>query len=135
MACLDLEFALTYRFPACLPITTELFRISRKTVECSNGEKNGRPSRPNSMDGWGYVTMAINMVLFWGLIILGLIGLFRYLASGDRSTTSRDTSEHLLAERFARGEIDEQKYHQRLEALRGTPRSHVRSSGHGRWAA
>jgi len=40
----------------------------------------------------------------WGpqpWIILGLIGLFRYLASGDRSTTSRDTSEHLLAERFA----------------------------------
>ncbi|MGH3768038.1 MAG: SHOCT domain-containing protein [Pseudonocardiaceae bacterium] len=82
---------------------------------------------PDPMDGWDYVAMAINMVLFWGLIILGLIGLFRYLASGDRSTTSRDTSEHLLAERFARGEIDEQEYHQRLEALHRASRSHVRS--------
>lgn len=43
----------------------------------------------NPMGGWGYIIMAINMVLFWGLIVVGLIGLFRYLASGDRSTTAR----------------------------------------------
>ena len=82
---------------------------------------------PNPMDGWDYVTMVIDMVLFWGLIILGLIGLFRYLASGDRSTTSPDTAEHTLAERFARGEIDEQEYHQRLDALRRASDSHVNS--------
>lgn len=79
----------------------------------------------NPMDGWDYAVMAINMVLFWGLIILGLIGLFRYLASGNRSTTSRDTPEQVLAERFARGEIDEQEYHQHLDALHRTPRPHV----------
>jgi hypothetical protein len=45
---------------------------------------------PNPMGSWDYVIMAINMVLFWGLIILGLIGLFRYLAGRDRSTTSRE---------------------------------------------
>lgn len=82
---------------------------------------------PNPMGGWDYVTMAINMVLFWVLIVFGLIGLSRYLASRDRSATSRDASEHLLAERFAHGEIDKQDYQQRGEALRRAARSHVRS--------
>ena len=82
---------------------------------------------PTPMGSWDYVAMVINMVLFWGLIILGLIGLSRYLASRDRSTTSRDAPEHLLAERFAHGEIDEQEYHQGVEALRRAARSHVRS--------
>ena len=73
----------------------------------------------NHMSGWGYLFMTINTILFWGLIILGVIALLRYLARGDRSTTSRPAPEQVLAERFARGEIDEQEYHQRLDVLRG----------------
>ncbi|MGH4011855.1 MAG: SHOCT domain-containing protein [Pseudonocardiaceae bacterium] len=74
------------------------------------------------MSGWGYAFMTITMVLVWGLIILGVIALLRYLARGDRPTTSRLTPEQVLAERFARGEIDEQEYQQRLDVLRGIPR-------------
>lgn len=70
------------------------------------------------MGGWGALFMTITTVLFWGLIILGVIALFRYLNRGDRSM-SRSTPEQLLAERFARGEIDEQEYRQRLDTLRG----------------
>lgn len=81
----------------------------------------------NPMGGWGYVFMAVNMVLFWGVIILGVIGVVRYLVSSDRPTTSRSTAEHVLAERFARGEIDEQEYHQRLDALHGRSRPGVKS--------
>jgi uncharacterized membrane protein len=32
----------------------------------------------------------------------------------------------VLAERFAHGEIDEQEYHQRLDALRGKPQPGVK---------
>ena len=60
----------------------------------------------------------LNTVLFWGLIILGVIALFRYLNRGDRSTMARSTPEQVLAERFARGEIDEQEYERRLATLR-----------------
>jgi putative membrane protein len=67
------------------------------------------------------------MVLFWGIVILGIIGLVRYLTSGDRSTASRSTPEYVLAQRFARGEIDEQEYRQRLAVLHGKPRSDVKS--------
>lgn len=78
------------------------------------------------MAGWGALFMTINTVLFWGLIILGVIALFRYLNRGDRSTASRSTAEQVLAERFARGEIDEQEYRQRLDTLRGISRPNVR---------
>jgi putative membrane protein len=78
------------------------------------------------MAGWFPLFMTINTVLFWGLIILGVIALFRHLNRGDWSNTSRSTPEQVLAERFARGEIDEQEYRQRLDTLRGMSRSKVR---------
>lgn len=81
----------------------------------------------NPMGGWGYAFMALAMVLFWGVIILGVIGVVRYLMSTDRSATSRPTAEDVLAERFARGEIDEQEYHQRRDALRSKSRPNVKS--------
>jgi putative membrane protein len=78
------------------------------------------------MGGWGALFMTITTVLFWGLIILGVIALFRYVNRGDRSTMSGSTPEQILAERFARGEIDEQDYRQRLDTLRGISRPGVR---------
>ena len=57
------------------------------------------------------------------LVVLGLIALVRYLqVTGGRVPEERVTPEELLAERFARGEIDEQDYRARLDALRA--RSH-----------
>ncbi|MEV4602134.1 hypothetical protein AB0K15_32670 [Amycolatopsis sp. NPDC049253] len=48
--------------------------------------------------------------------IVALIRVFsRRPGPGDRD---RSTPEHLLAERFARGEIDEQTYRRDLETLR-----------------
>lgn len=78
------------------------------------------------MVGWGAVVMTITTVLFWILIIVGVIALFRYLNRGDRPTISRSTPEQILAERFAHGEIDEQEYRQRLDTLRGGSRPSVR---------
>jgi putative membrane protein len=68
--------------------------------------------------GWGWVAMTISMALFWGVLVLGGIWLARALnrpgaSSGDRSSTP----EQVLAERFARGEIDEEEYRGRLETL------------------
>jgi putative membrane protein len=72
------------------------------------------------MSGWGVALMAVGMIVFWSLIVLGLIALARYLLiGGGRTTETRRTAEELLAERFAGGEIDEQDYHRRLDVLRG----------------
>lgn len=76
----------------------------------------------NGMSVWGYALMTVSMVLFWGLVILGVIALIRYLARTSQPPgsvgASRPAPEQILAERFARGEIDEQEYQRRLTALR-----------------
>lgn len=78
---------------------------------------------------WGYgpgywLITAGTMILFWGLIIAGIIALVRYLG-GARRTGRPDAAgggptrpEEILAERLARGEIDTDEYKQRLELLR-----------------
>ncbi|MFR9802801.1 SHOCT domain-containing protein [Pseudonocardia sp. RS010] len=75
------------------------------------------------MSGWGYALTTVSMVLFWGLIIFGVIALIRYLGRADRSVTDGSSAEpiaeQVLGQRFARGEIDEQDYRQRLDTLRG----------------
>jgi putative membrane protein len=75
------------------------------------------------MTGWGYALMSVSMVLFWGVVILGIVALVRYLARSGQSAggagAPRPTAEQVLAERFARGDIDEQEFQSRLVALRG----------------
>jgi putative membrane protein len=66
--------------------------------------------------------MSVTTVLFWGAVILGIVALVRYLGrpaqSSDGASAPRVSAEQVLAERFARGEIDEPEYASRLAALR-----------------
>ncbi|WP_240929293.1 SHOCT domain-containing protein [Streptomyces coryli] len=78
------------------------------------------------MSGWGWFAMSTGTILFWALLITCGVLLYRALNRADGpgpSTTlpSRHTAEQLLAERFARGEVDEDEYHRRLAVLRGGP--------------
>ena len=87
----------------------------------------------HDLSGWGWFGMSLTMLVFWALIITALVLLFRnfnrpsdnpgvstpppaFPSPGTPSTPS--TPEQLLAERFARGEIDEEEYRHRLEVLR-----------------
>jgi putative membrane protein len=75
------------------------------------------------MSGRGYTLGTISMVLFWGAVIAGIVLLVRHLGSSGQQTPAPPslpaTPEQLLAGRFARGEIDEQEYRQRLAVLQG----------------
>ena len=84
----------------------------------------------NSMSGWGYALMTISMVLFWGLVIAGVVALIRYLGrSGQQGGAGPApyTPEQLLAQRFAQGEIDEDEYRRRLDILHGSGRPLTKS--------
>jgi putative membrane protein len=61
--------------------------------------------------------MGLGMLIFWGLIVVGGVALVRYLAS---SRTEETKAEQILADRFARGEIDEDEYQRRRESLRAS---------------
>ncbi|MBQ0983192.1 SHOCT domain-containing protein [Streptomyces sp. F63] len=81
----------------------------------------------HDVGGWGWFAMSVGMILFWGLIITGAVMLFRSL--GNRSEQPQrpvpPSAEQVLAERFARGEIDDEEYRRRLDTLHsaGPPRS------------
>ncbi len=75
-----------------------------------------------STGGWGgLLLMTIAMVPFWALIITAVVLIVRYLVSQrptDTSAGSARTPEEVLAERYARGEIDDDEYQRRLALLR-----------------
>ena len=74
----------------------------------------------HDMGWWGYAGMGIGMVLFWVLLIVGIVALVKY-ATGDRRLEQppiEPSAEHILAARFARGEISETEYRERMAVLR-----------------
>lgn len=70
--------------------------------------------------GWGgWLVMTLTMVAFWGLVIWGLVAIFRGTRSDDRTTGGRTSDPmEILDERFARGEIDAEEYRVRQDVLR-----------------
>ncbi|MFB7242033.1 hypothetical protein CW362_07060 [Streptomyces populi] len=75
-------------------------------------------------NGWGWFTMSVGMILFWTVLIVFAVLLFRAVSrptdggAGAGHTGPGAAPERLLAERFARGEIDEEEYRSRLAVLR-----------------
>ena len=83
----------------------------------------------NGIGGWGYLLMTINMLLFWALVIAAIAALVRYFG-GIRNVWSgprQARPELILAERFARGELDQDEYERRLDVLRRAGQSYARS--------
>ncbi|MFE0515621.1 SHOCT domain-containing protein [Streptomyces sp. NPDC058964] len=77
----------------------------------------------HNVGGWGWFAMSVGMIFFWALVILVGVLVYRALVMPGRRSERADTPplgptpEQLLAERFARGEIDEDEYHRRLAVL------------------
>lgn len=66
--------------------------------------------------GWGaWLMMTTVMFGFWGLVAWVVVTLARDRSAGPHLQRS---AEDILAERFARGEIDKDEYTSRLDALR-----------------
>ena len=82
----------------------------------------------SGLSGWGYALMTVSMILFWGAVIFGIVMLVRRFGqrgqppAEPRPLQFLESPERLLAERFARGEIDEEEYRQRLAVLQGEGR-------------
>ena len=69
--------------------------------------------------------MSVVMVGFWAVVVVGIVMLTRGSGGerGRRPPGGPSTPEDLLAERFARGEIDAVEYERNREVLYGRRRT------------
>ncbi|MGW2740946.1 SHOCT domain-containing protein [Streptomyces sp. NPDC001450] len=88
----------------------------------------------HGMSGWAWFWMTVGNLVFWAVIIVALVLLFRAITRpgphgggnpgwgwGTAPPPGSPGAEQILAERYARGEIDEEEYQRRLTTLRGAP--------------
>ena len=75
------------------------------------------------MDDWswgGWLLMTATMVVFWALVAWVVVVAIR---ASRPPTQHIPDPERILAQRFAAGEIDEDEYQRRLDALRGAAKA------------
>lgn len=72
------------------------------------------------MNGWGGGSFGIfgwlSMLLFWGLLILSVVAIARYLSRSGQGKENR-TPADILKERYARGEIDKKEFEEKKKDL------------------
>ena len=68
------------------------------------------------MWGAGGLVMMVMMLVFWGLVIAGLVVGLRWLLGYGRPV-GRDAALEILRQRYARGEIDKQEFEARKRDL------------------
>jgi putative membrane protein len=82
------------------------------------------PWGPGMMGNWGYGMMGwfgpIMMLVFWGLLILVLILLARWLwmtSQKNQGQTKSESALDILKRRYASGEIDREEFEQKKKDL------------------
>lgn len=69
----------------------------------------------------GSILLTVAMLVFWALLITAVVLAVRYLLSsygtGSHPAGGPSRAEGLLAERFARGELDDDEYQRKLALL------------------
>jgi putative membrane protein len=66
---------------------------------------------------WGMGFGGIFMILFWALIILGIVALAKWLFSSTGSVGSGKRPLEILQERYARGDITRDQYERMRQDL------------------
>ncbi len=72
---------------------------------------------PGMMGLGGFGFGWIFMIIFWILIILGVVALVRYLGNSEKSVKDDKTPLEILKERYARGEIDKKEFEAKKKDL------------------
>lgn len=73
------------------------------------------------MDGYGYGMMSggywILGLIFWILVIIGLVLLIKYLWEGGGARREQESALELLKKRYARGEISKEEFEEKKKDL------------------
>jgi len=62
--------------------------------------------------GWGWMIGGLMMVVFWGVVIIGIVALFRAASNRGGGAESRDkeTPVEILRRRYAAGELSKEQF-------------------------
>ncbi len=81
-----------------------------------SGWQGGGWGMMGGFGGWWF--MPIFMILFWGLVIWGIVALVRGLSESRGSDSSKtDSALEVLKKRYARGEINKEEYEEKKKDL------------------
>ena len=73
------------------------------------------------MDGYGYGMMSggywILGLLFWILVIIGLVLLIKYLWEGSGAKRGEESALEILKKKYARGEISKEEFAEKKKDL------------------
>jgi putative membrane protein len=72
---------------------------------------------PMMWGAWGF-GMMLTMVLFWALLVVGVVFLVRWLL-GQSKESRTDSALEILRQRYARGEIDKDEFESKKKDLGG----------------
>jgi putative membrane protein len=72
------------------------------------------------MDGWGWGMGIVHGLLWWAILVLGIIVLVRFLAGEPGRPGAQapaDTALDILKKRYARGEIGREEFEEKKRDL------------------
>ncbi len=67
--------------------------------------------------GWGMGFGWIFMLLFWALVIFGIVYLLKLVAGGSKKGEKRETALDILNKRYARGEIGREEFDEKKKDI------------------
>lgn len=70
--------------------------------------------------GWGIGFGWFFMILFWVLVILGVIYIFKLIRGGTRKGEKEETALDILKKRYAKGEISKEEFERMKDDLMKT---------------
>ncbi len=67
--------------------------------------------------GWGMGFGWLFMIIFWVLVVLGVVYLLKLVSGGARREEKRDTALDILKQRYAKGEITKEEFEEKKKDL------------------